>query len=224
MNCVAHPAHLLLGRSGDIRLGTALTGLPKRLTTGLPELDATIGGGLPRGRISELTGPRSAGCTGLAGTIAAGATAAGELVAWIDPTDALDPETIAATGLTLLRMLWVRPRDVTDAFRATDILLAAGGFGLVVLDVTDHSPHRPTPWTRLARTAERTDTALLVLGAHHRVGATCALALELHTRYACWSRRSDTSVLLDGVTSRLAVVRNRHGPPGDEVELRQACA
>src|SRR5213080_3033707 len=103
-----------LGRPGDIRLGAARPEPTGRLPTGLAPLDAALGGGLPRGRISELAGARSTGRTGLASAIAANATRAGETIAWIDPEDAFDPETVAGAGIIFDRMLWARPRRRPD--------------------------------------------------------------------------------------------------------------
>jgi RecA/RadA recombinase len=230
-----------LGRPGTVRLGSAATGQIARLTTGLAVLDAALEGGLPRGRVTELAGARSAGRTGLACRIAASATSAGETIAWVDPDDALDPEAAAAAGVALARVLWVRPRDVADAFGAAEILLGAGGFGLVVLDLGSQSgppaasssrsarrPARLTSWTRLARAAERTRSTLLVLAAASRtgspMGACAALRLELTGRRARWSGGPGRRVLLDGVTARLTVARSRGGGAGRTLVVRQACA
>jgi len=223
---VTSVANLLhhLGRPGDIHLGTAHTGTISRLCTGLAALDSTLGGGLPRGRITELTGARSTGRTGLACAIAAGATGVGETIAWIDPADALDPESIAGTGVVLTRMLWVRPRDPGNAFRAADLLLAAGGFGLVVLDAPDPTSAPHVPWRRLARTAERTGTVLLVLTTTRHVGTVAALGLELLTRRAHWSTGAGRLTLLDGLSCEVRVVRSRVGRPGDTLTLQSACA
>src|SRR5437867_9781302 len=153
-----------LGRPGDVRLGTAQGETIRRLPTGLAALDRTLGGGLPRGRVIELAGRRSTGRTGLACAIVAHATQAGETIAWIDVDDALEPETVAAAGVVLARLLWVRPRGVPDALRAAEILLGASGFGLVALRVRDATSPCPAPaWPRLARAAERSGTALLVI-------------------------------------------------------------
>src|SRR5437773_10664675 len=147
-----------LGRPGGVRLGAAHPETVPRLATGLSALDAVLGGGIPRGRITELAGPRSAGRTGLAAAIAASATRAGETIAWVDPADTLEPEAAAAAGIALTRLLWVRPRGVSDAFRASEILLGAGGLGLVVLDV-DAPRAGAGVWPRLARAAARTGSA-----------------------------------------------------------------
>ena len=100
-----------LGRPGDIRLGLPLRGGHPHLPTGIDGLDHVLGGGLPRGRLIELAGRRSTGRTGLACTIAARATRHGEIVGWVDPADALDPETVLASGIAPTRVLWVRPRS-----------------------------------------------------------------------------------------------------------------
>jgi hypothetical protein len=215
-----------LGRPGDVRLGTARPTTQARLATGLPPLDAVLDGGLPRGRITEITGTRSAGRTGLACHIAATATAAGEIIAWVDPADALEPETVATAGVALTRTLWVRPRDRADALRAAELLLGAGGFGLVVLDVADGGAARPgTPaWTRIARAAERTRATLLVLGPVAQTGPAAALGLALDAPHTRWSGGPGRVVLLDGITSRVTVVRSRLGGIGRAVTVRQACA
>lgn len=214
-----------LGRPGAIRLGAAHTGTrPAALPTGLAPLDALLGGGVPRGCITEIAGPRSTGRTGLACSIAATVTRTGALAAWIDPDDALDPETMAATGLLLAHMLWVHPRNPDDALRAADLLLAAGGFALVVLDLPSPEIARGfTRWTRLSRAAERSGTALLVLSAARRVGAIAALGLEATARRAEWRGGAGHPCLLDGVTTRLTVARARYVRPGDQLVLRRAC-
>jgi len=217
-----------LGRPGAVRLGATAPVPLLRLATGLPALDAALEGGLPRGRVTELVGVRSAGRTGLGCRIAASATRAGETIAWVDPEDALDPEAADAAGVALPRTLWVRPRDVIDALRAAEILLGAGGFGLVVLDLGFTGTARTTAWTRLSRAAERTRSTLLVLATTRSAGSCAALALELVGRRVRWSRGAGPGllcgVLLDGITARLTVARSRGGGAGRAVVLRQACA
>ena len=60
--------------------------------TGVPALDARIGGGLPRGQFSQLTGARSSGRTSVLLHTLADATRRGELVAVVDALDMLDIE------------------------------------------------------------------------------------------------------------------------------------
>jgi len=211
-----------LGRPGDVRLGTARPMAIARLTTGLAELDDALGGGLPRGRITELAGVRSAGRTGVACVIAATATGRGETIAWIDPADALDPETAADAGVVLERTLWVRPHDTAAACRAAEIVLGAGGFGLVVLDVDARAAS--APWPRLARATERARSTLLVVTARRGTGTFAAVGLELTGRHVRWGGGPGRLVVLDGIDARVAVVRSRIGRPGRTLVVRQACA
>jgi hypothetical protein len=214
-----------LGRPGGIRLGTAHPERATRLSTGLPALDAATGGGLPRGRVSELSGPCSAGRTGLACAIAARATQAGETIAWVDPDDAFDPEAAAGAGIALSHVLWVRPRRRSDGFRAAEILLGAGGFALVVLDLGDRRVEgSPGAWRRLASAAERTRSTLLVVTPERAAGAVAALGLELGARRVRWSGGRGRLLLLDGIDARVTVVRSRVGRPGQAIVVRQACA
>jgi recombination protein RecA len=77
------------------------------LPTGIAALDQRSGG-LPVGAITEVTGLPGSGRTALAMATSTAATRAGHVVAWVDVTDALDPESAAATGIDLERLLWVR--------------------------------------------------------------------------------------------------------------------
>lgn len=214
-----------LGRPGDVRLGSTRPEAVARLSTGLEALDAALDGGLPHGRITELAGARSTGRTALACRIAASATRAGETIAWIDPEDGLDPEGATGAGIVLERMLWVRPRSVDEALQAADILLRAGGFGLAVLDLGGRaSPRRTVAWPRLARAAEQTRTALLVLAAERAAGTLAAVGLELIARRVRWSGGPGRLVVLEGIDAQMRVARSRVGRPGRELVVRQACA
>jgi hypothetical protein len=202
-----------------------------RLPTGLASLDALSGGGLPRGRLTEIAGPRSAGRTALACTVAAAATRAGEVVAWVDPADALCPEAAAAAGLDLARTLWARPPGLLDALRAAEWVAGAGGFGLVVLDLAGEAPRGTRAdvdtarWLRLVRAAERTRTTLLVVaGAAPRAGSAAALGLALDAPRARWSGGPGRLVLLDGVRVQVTVARSRLGGVGRRTLVEPAVA
>jgi hypothetical protein len=176
--------------------------------------------------VTELAGARSAGRTALACRIAASATTAAETIAWIDPGDTLDPAAADGVGVALSRTLWVRPRSPGDALRATEILLGAGGFGLVVLDPDAHLAPlgRTGPWIRLARAAERTGSTLLVLTTTPQVGSCAALGLEILGHQAHWSHGPGQLALLDGISSSVAVARSRSGSVGRALVLRHAGA
>src|SRR5438132_13438390 len=62
-------------------------------STGHAALDARLSGGIPRGQVSELVGPRSSGRTALTLQVLAAATRRGELVALVDALDMFDVES-----------------------------------------------------------------------------------------------------------------------------------
>jgi len=98
-------------KSGDVALG--LRGFCGHLArelhpSGVAELDAVLGGGFPCGSLVELCGPATSGRTGLAFSLLAQATARQEACAFVDVSDSLDPVSLAAAGVDLPRLLWVR--------------------------------------------------------------------------------------------------------------------
>src|SRR5512141_739194 len=72
--------------------------------TGVPPLDAALGGGLRRGHVSEITGAASTGRTTLVADALAAATARGEVAALVDACDTFDPPSAAAHGVALSRV------------------------------------------------------------------------------------------------------------------------
>ena len=76
--------------------------------TGVAELDAVLGGGFPRGSLVELYGPGSSGRTSVALSLLARATECQEACAFVDVSDSLDPISLAAAGVDLPRLLWIR--------------------------------------------------------------------------------------------------------------------
>lgn len=108
----AHLLRLQIEATLSDRIPYALTPAPRVIRptapTGNEGLDERLGGGLPVGAISELTGPECSGRTTLALSFLAGLTEAGCVCAWVDVSDALDPESAAAAGVDLERLLWVR--------------------------------------------------------------------------------------------------------------------
>lgn len=168
--------------------------------TGIEAADLLLEGGLPVGAISEIIGPASSGRTTFALSFLAACTADARFCAWIDVHDALDPESAAANGVSLNQLLWVRCSDqaqprrrdkdqpwsrLDQALRATDLLLQAGGFAAIVLDLSDLAPEhgRRIPlatWFRYRQAADRTRCSLLVLGKAPYAQSSAALALECH--------------------------------------------
>lgn len=83
-------------------------GVRETTPTGIDALDALLRGGLPIGALAELVGPECSGRTTAALSFLSRVTAEGNVCAWIDVSDALDPENAAASGVDLERLLWIR--------------------------------------------------------------------------------------------------------------------
>jgi hypothetical protein len=198
---------------------------PSRLSTGLPEIDRLIGGGFATGSLGEITGPPSSGRTSLALALLAHTTRRGEVVAWVDPTQAFDPASAQAAGASLAQVLWARPPGPREAVRCCACLLSASGFALVVLDLGCREAGLPSStWQRLARAAAGTDTALVVLSPGRTTGSHCDLALELRAPRPLFA---GTPALLEEVEIEAVVTRQRRGPVRStaSVHLRAAsCA
>lgn len=76
--------------------------------TGIPALDHVIGSGLPSAAMTELVGSSCSGRTTAGLAFLSSLTLAGDVCAWIDVDDTFDPESAAANGVDLERLLWVR--------------------------------------------------------------------------------------------------------------------
>ena len=94
------------------RIPSALTPAPRTIrpveATGIQAIDELLEGGLPMGAITEVVGAECSGRTSVALSFIARVTQAARVCAWIDVSDALDPESAAAVGVDLPRLLWVR--------------------------------------------------------------------------------------------------------------------
>ncbi len=138
-----------------------------RLATGLPALDEAIGGGLPKGAITELTSQNtSAGSALLISLLLQAAHRERYFIALIDGRDSFDPQPLG--NERLCHLLWVRCTKTFDAVKAADLLLRDGNFPLVILDLVLNAADElrkipQTSWYRLQRLAEPMPTAFLVL-------------------------------------------------------------
>jgi recombination protein RecA len=88
---------------------------PELQSTGIAELDAVLRGGFPRGSLIEVCGASSSGRTSLGFSLLAQATARQEACAFVDVSDSLDPMSLAAAGVDLTRVLWIRCGGDFDA-------------------------------------------------------------------------------------------------------------
>jgi recombination protein RecA len=141
------------------------------IPTGITVLDAVLpGGGLPRGRLTELAGPAGSGKTTIARAIVEATVADRGWVAYVDAQRTLDPRDWAHLGDA--EGVWmIRPHDATRAAWCADVLLRSGAFALVVLDGAPALTRSNA--VRLTRLARDANCVLLVLG--DRAGAATQL-------------------------------------------------
>lgn len=109
------------------------------IKTGFEVLDVALaGGGIPRGRITELVGAPTSGMTTLAHKIAASAQTTDGAAAYIDLSGTLDPDYALRCGVLLDRLLIIRPKTAEQALEVARDLLKEGKLGIITLDMVVH--------------------------------------------------------------------------------------
>src|SRR3954451_11121618 len=225
----ASALRLQIEQTLETRFPSALSPVARTIrevaSTGIDEADQLLDGGLPLGAISEISGPASSGRTSLALSFIAQRTAEDRVCAWVDTSDVFDPESAAAGGGALPQLLWVRCTDVPhpssktskktwtrldQGLRATDLLLQAGGFAAIVVDLGDIAPEyaRRIPlatWFRFRQAAERTRSCLIVLAQSACAQSSAVVSL------LCEPLQPETagSTVLRGFTFKLQGSRQR---------------
>lgn len=310
------------------RIPSALTPPPRTIrpvaATGIPAIDEILEGGLPLGAITEVAGPECSGRTSFALSFLAQMTQIEKVCAWVDVSDMLDPESAAAVGVDLSRLLWVRcgvqtassatprgqrtftlpekymiapptkkglhgsgfgshPRNedkglfnavsgllrpeslpprcaepqrkertekeifepkaqqftaqysrtpalpgkpwarMEQALRAMDLILQAGGFGAIVLDMGSIAPEHAacvplSMWFRYRAAAEQTQASILLLTQQPCAKSSTELLLRLHPG----NTRRDESTVFTGIEHRIEVVRRRFSEaPTNIIPLRR---
>jgi hypothetical protein len=180
-------------------------------STGVASLDELLGGGWPRAALAELRGRRSSGRTSVLYASLACSIAAGQTVALVDCGGALDPRFAQVAGVELHRLLWVRS-GAAEALKAADLVVGAGGFDLVALDVGDDRSRVPSAaWLRLKHGAEKQGTTILVVTSASLVGAFASATVELSAATPQFERPP----LLTGLRSQATRVRGKHDFSGD---------
>src|SRR5688572_3078815 len=187
-NALARIETALRERKLDRTLTTSLAPLERSdaaafIPFGVEAIDEVLRGGLPRGQVSEIAGSPSSGRTALLLQLLSAATRAGEITALVDTCDRLDVASAAAAAIDLDRLLWIRgesfdslrslrtspvDRVVDRAIKALTLVLQAGGFAVVAIDLADVHPRvlksLPfTTWLRLQRIVEGSETACLLV-------------------------------------------------------------
>ena len=295
------------------RIPSALTPAPRIIrpvaATGISNVNELLEGGLPLGAITEMVGAECSGRTALALSFIACMTQTAKVCAWIDVSDTFHPESAAAVGVDLARLLWVRcgvsrstgirPPSTNDfalpekylvpspikkglhgggfgphprgevkglsaavgdflkpemivprcaepqrkirqerepfepssfqqskrmvnaisrkpwsrmeqALRVTDLLLQAGGFSAIVLDMGSVAPEYVSrvplaTWFRYRAAAERTQASILLLTQHACAKSSAGLVLGMQVRNAL----QQEATVFSGIDHSVEVSRQR---------------
>jgi recA bacterial DNA recombination protein len=232
----------LRDRKLDRTLTTALPGWERQdvatvLATEVTALDTCLRGGLPRGELSEIVGPSSSGRTTLVLQALAASTWRDEIAALVDTFDRLDIASASAAGIDLERLLWVRGPSISlganpstsvgSALKALNLVLQAGGFACVVLDLADVPPPALrgipfTTWLRVQRIIEGSDTACVLVAPHALARSAGGLTLSLAGR-ARWTGDADRNRHLTGADVTVRVVSPRRRVDA-EVSINAQCS
>ena len=225
----------LRARKLDRTLTTALPPLERRdesalIPTSIAALDACLHGGLPRGQLSEIVGPRSSGRTTLLLQMMAAATRRGEIAAVVDTFDRFDVASAGAAGIDPDRLLWIRGQTICEhgtieqtvvdrALKALNLVLQAGGFAYVAIDLADVSRSALTripftTWLRVQRIIEGSDTACVLVAPQPLARSAGGLTLSL-TACARWAGEADRSRHVIGADLTVRVVSPRRRVDGE---------
>jgi len=171
---------------------------PEVIPTGIFSLDQQVRG-IPQNALTQIHAPlsSSSGKTALLVSLMAQLTRREQFCALVDAGDCFDPESAEAAGVNLARVLWVRCsmkqrlKPLEQAFKAADILLQNGGFGLIAVDIgnVEEKLVRKIPlttWFRFARVVERMPAALVFLMTYPAAQSCAGLTLRLSGAEPCW--------------------------------------
>lgn len=221
------------------RIPRALTppqrSVPEMMPTTITAIDS-LTAGVPLGCLTEICGPASSGRSSVLMALLTESIRRDEICALVDASDAFDPQSAAAAGVDLSRLLWIRcglsslqnngsaaksksnkqpfnsfgatspdsSKDysqIEQALKITDLLLQAGGFGLVVLDLADISIPAArriplTTWFRFRRAVENTTTAFVVVEQQPSAKSCASLVLDFAAQQAAWSEAADEETIV----------------------------
>ncbi len=123
------------GEGSIMRLGEATHMQVETIPTGSLALDLALGvGGIPKGRVTEIYGPESAGKTTLCQHIVAEVQKRGGICAYIDMEHALDPSYAAMCGVDIENLYISQPDTGEQALEIAESLVRSNAVDLIVID------------------------------------------------------------------------------------------
>lgn len=172
-------------------------------STGIADLDEALGGGWPRGALSQLVSREVGLGLSLLTPVLARATQARRPVALIAPPFIPYAPALRDAGIDLQHLLWIEPKDRVDALWATEQMLRAGLFAVVAL----WSPSLDAAVERRLQLAAETGRNVGIVSQHGRCDAQSVVAVRLQLA-------SSPSGL------QIEVVRCRGARPGARLDVR----
>jgi len=124
---------------GDENISVAVETVP----SGCLAFDYTLGvGGLPLGRIIEVSGIEGSGKTAFCASVIAEWQKRGKVCAFIDAEHASSPEWFTSLGVDFSKLFFARPETLEDALDMIDMLASTGEVNLIVWDSVPALPSR----------------------------------------------------------------------------------
>ncbi|MGH7697662.1 MAG: hypothetical protein ACRENV_03180 [Candidatus Dormibacteria bacterium] len=194
--------------------GGEVSGLP----TGAAELDGITGcAGLPRGRISHLSGGPASGAFDLGLALGAAASRTG-LLALVDFTLRIDPGDLGAYGGDLGNCWVVRPRRSQEGWAAARALARAGvDLCLLVLDQRALDTTPGSTAALLAALVEGGGAGVVLGGAASPAALRSRISLELECQRLGWALAHGD---VCGMRLRVRVARSHLGAPEASCRLQ----
>jgi|ERR1700730_12364644 RecA/RadA recombinase len=172
--------------------------------TGWNWFDSVLGGGLPKGAITQFLVPQiSSGSTIVLHEIIDARCRETQPTALVDAKDCFD------LPITYPHLLWARCTNALQAVKATDLLLRDGNLPFIILDLKPSTARelRKIPaitWYRLQRCAEESRSSLFVITSHPIIASaqiTITMTHQLQMR--------DLSTELVKITNRISLEISR---------------
>ncbi len=152
--------------------------ITQRLYTGIATLDDALSGGLPLGKIVEVSGSPGSGRSTLALSIGLRCLAFGQAIAWIESGPSFWPLPAIEAGVPLDRLLVLRVSPA-ERLRAVHLLLSSpGAVTMAIVDLSD-APKREN---EKGRGGPEELTALLLAQLHRLTERSSTLLLFLTDR------------------------------------------
>ena len=155
-----------LRRLLDERFPAARRREQRTVSTGVPALDQSLGGGLATGTLTEwVSEAGSAGSQSSLGALLLSTRFARQRVALVDAAGSFDAEGLDDDAVA--HLVWIRCTSLAESWRAADLTARDPNYAVTVIDVRGYPARellrtRDSVWVRLQRAAEQSETAIAI--------------------------------------------------------------